>query len=256
MGDKMLKKTKNKNELDIEKINESVNLLSKMLKIGYVLLVIVAVFFILRLCQELGVKSIVIVIIKTLAPLFIGLFIAWLFAPFVKILNRKGMRRGLGTLVTYVLFLGIVGLIIGSIIPLLLDQINDFAKMLPSVIDSIKEWMNNIFENLNTIDGIDAMVVRDDIFHKIETYSISLVNSLPEMLINIVKAFFSGIGTFVVGLIIGILISLGCYSGYYGDMLFYGFIQRFSLQPIFLIFIIIWVSGIIILAKEYIKKEN
>ncbi len=60
----------------------------------------------------------------------------------------------------------------------------------------------------------------------------------------------------VVGLIIGILISLGCYSGYYGDMLFYGFIQRFSLQPIFLIFIIIWVSGIIILAKEYIKKEN
>lgn len=209
MGDKMFKKFKNKNELDIQKINESVSLLSNMLKIGYILLVILGIFFLIRLCQELGIKDIVIVILKTLAPLFIGLFIAWLFAPFVKMLNRKGIRRGLGTLVTYVLFLGIIAVVIGSIIPLLLDQVNDFAKMLPSVFESMKEWLSNIFENLNTIEGVDAIAIRDDIFHKVETYSVSLVNSLPEMLVNVVKTFFSGIGTFVVGLIIGFYLLIG-----------------------------------------------
>lgn len=209
MGDIMLKKIKNKDDLDIEKINESVSLLSKILKLGYILLVIMGIFFLLRLCQELGIKDIVITILKILSPLFIGLFIAWLFAPFVKMLNRKGVRRGIGTFITYLLFVGVIVLILGSIIPLLLDQINDFAKMLPSVFETLKEWLNNIFDNLNTVEGVDAIAIRDDIFAKIETYGTGLVNSLPEILVNIVKSFFSGIGTFVVGLIIGFFLLIG-----------------------------------------------
>lgn len=60
------------------------------------------------------------------------------------------------------------------------------------------------------------------------------------------------IGT--VGLIVGILISLGSYAGYYGDMLFYGFIRRFSLQPLFIIFVTLWVIGMVIVGKESFKK--
>lgn len=60
----------------------------------------------------------------------------------------------------------------------------------------------------------------------------------------------------IVGLIVGILISLGCYGGYYGDMLFYGFIIRFELQPFFLIFSLLWIVGILILGKECLKKDK
>lgn len=58
----------------------------------------------------------------------------------------------------------------------------------------------------------------------------------------------------IVGLIVGILISVGCYQGYYGDMHFHGLILRFNLQPLFLIFILLWLSGMIILGKECLKK--
>lgn len=60
----------------------------------------------------------------------------------------------------------------------------------------------------------------------------------------------------VVGLIVGILISLGCYAGYYGDMLFYGFVNRFNLETIFFIFILLWAIGIFILGKECFKKDT
>ena len=45
--------------------------------------------------------------------------------------------------------------------------------------------------------------MKDELFKKIEDFGIGITSALPEVLINGVKSFFSGIGTFVVGLIIG-----------------------------------------------------
>ncbi len=59
----------------------------------------------------------------------------------------------------------------------------------------------------------------------------------------------------IVGLIVGILISVGCYQGYYGDMHFHGLIIRFNLQPLFQIFILLWLSGMIILGIECFHKK-
>ena len=47
------------------------------------------------------------------------------------------------------------------------------------------------------------MSMKDEIFRKIETFAVTITSSLPETLIGGVKSFFSGIGTFIIGLIIG-----------------------------------------------------
>ena len=44
----MFKKIKNNKELDIEKVNEAVSLLDSILKIAYIFIIIVALFFIIR----------------------------------------------------------------------------------------------------------------------------------------------------------------------------------------------------------------
>lgn len=197
------KKEKDKVEVDIPKLNDVITISHKILKIFYILLVIVGIYTLTILFKELHLKQTLAIVLKTISPLFIGMFIAWLFDPFVKWLKTKGVRRGVGTTITYLLFIGLLVILIGSIIPVLSSQINDFVKTMPSIFDSVQTWMNGIFENLNHIEGFDAMEVKNQIFSKIQEFGTGLTNSLPETMMNFVSTFFSGAGSFVVGLIIG-----------------------------------------------------
>jgi len=94
-------------------------------------------------------------------------------------------------------------------IPILTDQINEFSKTLPSVLETVKDWIDGIFTTLNSIEGIDAMAIKDEIFAKVEMYGASLTSSLPGLMVKIAKTLFSGIGTFVIGLIIGFYFLIG-----------------------------------------------
>lgn len=205
----MLKKIKNNEKLNIEKLNNTISLLDKILRIMYIFIIIGAVFLVIKLCQELNLKSIFLVILKTLSPLFIGLFLAWLFEPIVKKLHKKGIKRSLGTTIVYVVFIGFLLLLVGSIIPTLTNQINDFVSMLPSIFDSIKEWMDKLFDNLNKIEGFDAIALKNNIFEKIELYGTSITKGLPEMTVSILKTVFSGMGSLLIGLVIGFYLLIG-----------------------------------------------
>lgn len=198
----IIKKDKTE-KIDAKNVNAVLLLSKKILKIMYTLLIILAFYVAIIVFKELKVKATLLVILKILTPLFIGVVVAWLFDPFVKKLKKKGIRRSFGAIIIYVIFLLLLAIIIGSIIPILIKQMNEFAASLPSIFDSMKIWINDLFDKLNNIEGIDAIAMKEEVFRKIETIGVSVTSSLPEMLLNGVKTFFSGIGTFIVGLIIG-----------------------------------------------------
>lgn len=202
----MLFKKEKKNKkanLDIQNINDVVSLSKTILKIFMILLFIVGAYVSIIILKELHVKQNILIILKIIMPLFIGFFVAWLFDPFVSYLQRKGIRRILGTTLTYIIFIGIISIILGSLIPLLGDQINDFVKIIPNVFDNIKIWIDGLLDNLNGIDSLDVNEFKDNLFKNIEQFGSDLTSSLPELTINFVKSVFSGIGNFLVGLIIG-----------------------------------------------------
>lgn len=196
-------KKKKKAELDVQNINEVVTLSKTILKIVTVLLFIVGAYISIIILKELNVKQNLLTILKIISPLFIGFFVAWLFDPFVSMLQRKGVRRTLGTAITYVIFVGIISIILGSLIPLLGDQINDFVKIIPTVFDNIKAWLDGVLDNLKNIDNLDVNEFKSKLFENIENIGTDLTSSLPELTINFVKSLFSGIGNLLVGLIIG-----------------------------------------------------
>ena len=198
------KKEKGKNEkLDINNINQSVSLLKTILKIFMVLLIIVGVFVIIKIFKELHIKQNLLMILKILLPLFIGFFIAWLFDPFVTKLQKRGIRRTLGATITYLLLIGAIALILGTLIPTLGNQINDFVKILPQVFDNVKLWIEGIFDKLDGTENIDVESIKSNIFNQIETFASDLTSSLPELTFNLIKSFVSGVGNFLVGLVIG-----------------------------------------------------
>lgn len=191
------------NKLDYKKLNEVIGISRNILKIVFVLSVIIGAYIGLRLLKELRILDFLFDLFKIISPFFIGFFLAWLFDPLVSRLQRKGIRRTIGAILTYVIFLGILALLLGSLIPVLFDQINDFAKIIPTVSDNILSWINEIFNKLDNIEQFDAVSVKNNIFNTIKGVGEELTLSLPDKLIGIIKSLFSGIGNFVVGLIIG-----------------------------------------------------
>lgn len=197
------KNSENENEIDIKKLNDVIGLTKKILKIAYVLAGILGVYAVTLLIKEWNIMVFIKTILTIVSPLFIGIAIAWLFDPFVRWLKRKGIRRALGASIVYVLFIGGIFIVVGSIIPLMSEQINEFANSIPAIFDSIKAWIDGAFDKLGNIKSFDVLSVKTELFHKVEDIGLGLTQSLPETMVNFLKSFFSGMGVFVVGLIIG-----------------------------------------------------
>lgn len=200
---------RNDKELDIGKINSLVLLGNKVFQILLVMLIVAGVYIGIKVLKELQIFPFVLTILRLLLPLFIGLFIAWLLDPIVSKLKEKGIRRGFGTAICYIVFLGIVFLIVNALIPLLSEQINEFvSNTIPGVYDACRNWINNIFDKFNGIENFDANGMKLELFAKLESIATNLTSSLPAILVTFVTNLFSGVGTFAIGMIIGFYILL------------------------------------------------
>jgi len=204
----MLRK-KNDSEIDKGKLNLLVVLSNHVLKILFVILIVVGTYLGIKLLKELGFFPFLFTILKLLTPLFIGLVVAWLLDPIVTKLHKKGLRRGLGAAICYIVFVAIIVLVLSSLIPILAEQVNDFVtNTVPSVFSTCETWIDDIFDKFNNIDGFDANTMKFELFAKLEKFATDLTSSLPSILVNSLKAIFSGLGTFVIGMIIGFYLLL------------------------------------------------
>lgn len=200
---------KNDKEIDIGKLNDVINVSHGILRVLFVVIIILGIYAAIILVKEVKILPFIFTVLRILSPLFIGLFLAWLFDPIVTKLHQKGWKRGLGATVCYVVFVGLIALIIGSLIPTLSEQINELvSNTIPAVFKTCEGWINSAFDKLNTIESFDAMATKADIFLRLEGFVSNLTSSLPEMIINFTKAVFSGLGTLGVGLVIGFFLLL------------------------------------------------
>lgn len=199
----MFGRKNNDKNIDKHSLNEVIVLSKKILQIAFFLIIVAGIYVITMLLKEWKIFDTIIKVLKILTPLFIGLVIAWLFNPLVTFLKKKGLKRGLGAMIVYIGLIAIITFIICSLIPLLSDQINDFAKTIPSILNSITDFLDGILVKLGDIADFDVKNIQTELSKKIGEIGTNLTSSLPEMTVGFVKSFFSGIGTFVVGLIIG-----------------------------------------------------
>lgn len=190
-------------KINTQKVNEIIELSRRLLKIVYIFLILAIIYFGVKVGTAVGLWKGIINVLGVISPLFIGLIIAWLFNPVVSKLQDKGLKRGWGTTLIYLLFVGILTIIILSIVPQLTNQVTELSKNLPAIFTSVKDWINNLFENLSSIEGFDAKTLELELLTKLEKFSTGLASSLPETIFTAGKSFISGLGVFVVGLIIG-----------------------------------------------------
>lgn len=201
----MLKKKSNKT-IDTEKINEVAYLSASVLRLIYLLLAFLVVYIVIRLFKETNILTFLLTILKILIPLIIGIVVAWLFTPIVKFLENQKVNRVLGVIITYIVLLSVIILLMASLLPLLVEQGIEFAKAVPGIFIAIKGWFLGVFEYLKNIDYINIETLKSEFFARFEEIALNVSDSLPNKLISTISGFFSGLGTFVLGLIIGFLL--------------------------------------------------
>ena len=199
----MFRKHFNNKKIDIENVNGVIILTNKILKIAYILIVIIGIYAITLIGKEWNVKGFIFTVLRILSPLFIGIVVAWLLNPAVTWLQKRGIRRGLGTTVAYVVMFSFLFIIMQAIIPMLIEQINEFAKTLPSVFNYVKIVIDDIFTSIGELANVDTKSIEKDIFLEIEMFGTGLAKGLPQMTINFVSSVFSGIVVILIGLVIG-----------------------------------------------------
>ena len=190
-------------KLDVRGINSIIKLTRKLLQIGLYMAIILIIYFGIVLGKEAGLFELIVNVLGIISPLFIGLVIAWLFNPLVNKLKNRGINRTLSAVLVYVVILGVITLALFALVPTLYTQVQDFAKVIPTIFDKFQNYIDGIFQKLDTIQNFDAWAIRDGLFEQIEGVGTGIASSLPNMLISIISSFASGMGSIIVGLIIG-----------------------------------------------------
>ena len=189
---------KKEEKVSSKKINDVLTLTKKILKIVYVFMILAGIYAIIMICEKLHVMGFIISLIKLLSPLFIGIVLAWLLEPSVHFLQKKGINRVLGSIIVYAILIAIIYVILWTLVPIIIEQINDLVASMPKLITSIQKWLNHLLDN-----DIFKFINKQELFASISEIGTSLSTDLPTNAVDMVKTVFSSLGTFAFGLIIG-----------------------------------------------------
>ena len=202
----MLRKNNKDKEttLNVEKINEGVVLLNKMLKILFIVLIVGAVMIITYVIKEWKIFAFIKAFLKVLSPLFIGIIIAWLFNPFVTFLTKHKFNRVWATVLVYSVFISLLVVLLINSVPTLTSQINDFINIVPSITKNITEFVNKIISVFEPMLGNNVGQVKQEIFNSIIQVGKDITVKFPDRVVGIVTSIVSGFGTFLLGLFIGL----------------------------------------------------
>lgn len=150
-------------------------------------LILVALTFLLYSQLNFILNPIVTILAAVLTPLIISFILFYLLSPIVNFVEEKGVPRLIAIIGLYILFLGLIVLLLVWLIPVLQQQLEDLINALPSLFAQVQDFVTNLASNFLTTDSQrDGFQQVLDYFSNIET---SFINYLSDG--------FSGIGSIV-----------------------------------------------------------
>ncbi|MDR0139961.1 AI-2E family transporter [Metabacillus idriensis] len=114
-------------------------------------------------------------------PILIAGILFFIFSPVVKLLEKNKVPRTLAILILYLIFIGLIMLLLSTAGPVVSQQITDLFKNFPSYITEIRHFIMNLSESRwFTWVMTQEYVSVEETIDKIEKSLGSLTTSLPE----------------------------------------------------------------------------
>ena len=195
------------NKINYDDVNEITSTGKKILKILYILLIVVGIYALTLINKEWKILRVIWNFISVISPLFIGIAIAYLLNPLItRMTAKKRLNRLAATIIIFAVFILIVYLLLQYLIPLIVNEVNELIKYLPTVFDTINVFVNNILTKLNMGDLNEAGTfnVKDIMTTALNTYT----TNMPTRIFSLAGSFLSKTGTVLLSLIIGFYLCL------------------------------------------------
>lgn len=193
---------KNEN-VDTKELNEVITLSKRILKILYFVFIAVLILAGIIAVQRLNIFPVVLDILHVISPFFIGFVFAWLLRPLVLKLNKKINNNALSSIIVFLSFVLILFLIFYIFVPTVYEEVNELVGLIPSFIERITNWINDLFLRFSE-NGLDLSEFKNNLLTNLTKYGTDIAGTLPNNIINLIASLFSGIGTTVMGLIVGV----------------------------------------------------
>ena len=125
-------------------------------------------------------------------PLVVSMILVYLLNPLVSGMERRGIARIWGTLITYVIFLGIVGTLITITVPVVADQVESFARQGPSLIDEFSRGLRDFSERVGLPITAAAPEGRGvfDFFGRLVSFTQGLFGAAVVFIVGPILAFY------------------------------------------------------------------
>lgn len=155
-----------------------------------VVLIMLGIIFFLYNQVEFLFVPILIIFSNILMPFVIALLLYYLFSPFVDFLEKKKVKRIYGVAILYFLLIGLIVIGVGSLFPLLRDQVTSFIENIPEFLESLTASVTGWIETIPFGEEIESFIQEGE----------SFVASIPDNLDQYLTDGFSGLSTVMSGL--------------------------------------------------------
>ena len=188
-------------KVNVKNINEMTSIGTRILRILYFLLIILAIYAITLINKEWGIFKFIWSILKVMSPLFFGILIAYLLNPLINRMTKsKKLNRAVATSIVYIIIVLLMYLLGSYLFPLIGKEINDLIRYLPTVFDTINTFVNNILSkfNINNLTAEDTLNVKN----LLTSVLTDLSTNMPGKMFGAIGTIVSKLGVFLLSLII------------------------------------------------------
>lgn len=190
---------KDNKKINYDNINDMTSIGKRILKILYFLLIVVAIYAITLINKEWGVFRFILSILKVISPLFLGMLIAYLFNPLIKRMTQsKKLSRLWATIIVFVSLALIIYLFLQYLIPLIGRELSELIKYLPTVFDSIDEFINGLLTKVN-MNEVNTLNIKNMLTNNLT----NITNNMPSTVFTTVGSVVSKLGVLLLSFIIG-----------------------------------------------------
>jgi len=167
--------------------------------IGFII-IIVLIFYVIYLVRT------------AITPLLIGIVIAYMLIPLVKLLQKK-MRKIFAVTISYIIFITIIFIIMFFLIPLVIEQFKTFIMQIPFYMQSFSDYLSNLVatnllvQNIQDFFQIESTQLTAE---EISKYLLGLLNienfNIFQGATTVTRTIFSVVLNFIIGPILGFYI--------------------------------------------------
>ena len=162
----------------------------KIDKLKELVLILISIILIIFLVKYLNIFRYIGIILSILVPLFIGFIYSWIFNPLINKLSKK-FNRNIVCILLFLIIVLLFSLFIYFLVPMFYREILEFVELLPKYFNKVEVKI----EAIGLKDYLDKMIS-------------FIVNNVPTYLISLVSSLFKYIGIVIIGLILGLYISM------------------------------------------------